>query len=164
MKIFPSFEEDWPLRNVGYDREGGLMKFFLFLTLTANLAFAQLEPPILDGKCGKIVLKIQNDIIRAEIPVNKRLKICTFRSVDGSVSEDPEQSATIHLLPITCDGKMNGTPEFDRGNVSLNSFLQVMVKEKMGAGFFSVFTDGNAVPCRFKVAEWNRLKKIAIKR
>lgn len=164
MKIFPSFEEDWPFRIVGYDREGGRMKSFLFLLLTAAPAFAQLEPPILDGKCGKIVLKIQNDIIRAEMPVNKRLKICTFRSIDGSVSEAPEQSATIHLLPVTCDGKMNGTPEFDRGSVSLNSFLQVLVKGNKGAGYFSVFSEGNAVPCRFKVADWNRIKKIAIKR
>lgn len=140
------------------------MKFFLLLLLTANLAYAQLEPPILDGTCGKIVLKIQNDIIRAEIPGNKTLKICTFRSIDGTVSEAPEKSATIHLLPITCDGKMNGTPEFDRGNVSLNSFLQVIVKEKKGAGVFSVFSEGAAVPCRFKVAQWDRLKKIAIKR
>jgi len=67
-------------------------------------------------------------------------------------------------VPATCDGKMHGAPGFDMGNVSLNSFLQIIPKETAGNGIFSVYSDQNAATCQFKVLDWKRIEKLATKR
>ena len=141
------------------------MTFLLPLAFFFASAQAQLENPILDGRCGKIILKIQNDIIRAEIPKkDSGRRICTFRPVHGDTSQSPVPNAMIYLVPVTCDGKMNGAPGFDLGNVSMNSYLRVIPKGDKGAGVFSVYSDLDAATCRFKVLNWKRVEKLAIKR
>lgn len=136
------------------------MKIFFCLLFLSVSALAQLGPAILDGRCGKTILKIQNNIIRAEFPKESGPKICTFKPVNGNFTDMPLANAAINLVVATCDGKLNGAPGFEMGNISPNAILQIIPKGSSGSGVFSVYSNQDAQACQFKVLDWKQLKKM----
>ncbi len=139
---------------------------FLLLTLLSTSAFAQLEKPILDGKCaskdGKATVQIINNEVKAVIQHKRMKKSCTFFIADAATQEGQMKTKEVfYLTPSNCDGRANGAEGFNQANISDLAFFEVSADGKFGEGNFSAFKDFEALPCTFKLNDWAKIRKLS---
>ncbi|MES2525759.1 MAG: hypothetical protein V4598_01675 [Bdellovibrionota bacterium] len=139
---------------------------FLLLTLLSASAFAQLEKPLLEGKCaskdGKATVQIINNEVKAVISQKRMKKSCTFFIADAATQEGQMRTKEIfYLVPSACDGRANGAEGFNQANISDLAFFEVSSDGKFGDGNFSAFKDSEALPCSYKVSDWAKIRKLS---
>lgn len=142
------------------------MKYFFIAVLFSTQSFAQLEKPLLEGKCESKDAKVSVTFINSEfiavIQQKRMKKTCVFRIEDANTQRGQVRTKEIfYLVPIACDGRESGKPGYEQGNISSLSFIEVAASGKAGEGNFSVFADAEALPCLYKINDWAKIRKIS---
>ncbi len=141
------------------------MKFLLLALISAS-AFAQLEKPILEGKCeskdGKSTVQFINGELKAVVQQKRMKKSCIFQIVDAATQEGKMRTKEIfYLAPSACEGRANGVEGYNQANISDLAFFEVTASGKIGEGNFSVFKDFEALGCTFKISDWAKVRKLS---
>ncbi len=139
---------------------------YLLLAFLSTQAFAQLEKPLLDGKCvskdGKASVQLINGELKAMVQQKRMKKSCVFQIVDAATQEGKMRTKEIfYLAPSACDGRTNGAEGYNQANISDLAFFEVTASGKIGEGNFSVFKDFEALGCTFKLSDWAKIRKLS---
>ena len=141
------------------------MKYFLLLLISFPL-YAQLERPILEGKCKKpkvdVAFTLMSDSFRVIVKDKGVLKTCNLEIVNSSSSgRRPVSKETLYFVPESCNGKFSSEPGFSRGPVIERGFLEVSKMGKTSRAAFNIFTEGEILSCDVKVSDWEKLHELS---